>query len=370
MTVFDPPADLLTRTQPASQRSRADLRVGVWLTIVALMVFAIILVGGATRLTDSGLSITEWKPIHGVIPPLNAADWAAEFDLYRAIPEYQIQNKGMSLAEFQFIYWWEWGHRLLGRLIGLALLVPLVVFWATKQLRPAMGPVLAVIVVLVGVQGAIGWWMVSSGLGGDRLDVAAYRLATHLSMAFLVFCITTWVALDHLAPRVRAGDRRVAAAAILALLALSVQVVMGAFVAGTDAGFVYNDWPTIGGHWLPQGYAALEPFSRNLVENHEAIQFNHRIGAYVAALAVGWLAWTAWRSGQAHLKRAAGLALGLTLAQVVLGVATLMGYGIWTPPQIEGVLLGVGHQGLGALVLLSVALTLRLARPLPGLKPV
>ena len=370
MTVFDAPANLTAGPLSVAGRTTADLRVGLWLAVVACMVFAIILVGGATRLTDSGLSITEWKPIHGVIPPLSAADWAAEFDLYRAIPEYQIQNRGMSLAEFQFIYWWEWGHRLLGRMIGLALLLPLVVFWATKQLRPGMAPVLAVMVGLVGVQGAIGWWMVSSGLGGDRLDVAAYRLATHLSMAFLLLCITSWVALDHLAPRTRAGDARVSAAAAIALVALSAQVIMGAFVAGTDAGFRYNDWPTIGGYWLPQGYAALEPFDRNFVENHEAIQFNHRIGAYVATLAVGWLAWTAWRSGQAHLRQAAGLALVLTLAQVVLGIATLMGYGIWTPPQVKGVLLGIGHQGLGALVLLSVALTWRLARPLPRPKAV
>lgn len=348
----------------------ADLRVGIWLAFVAVLVFCIILVGGATRLTDSGLSITEWKPIHGVVPPLSLADWQAEFELYRQIPEYQIQNKGMSLGEFQFIYWWEWGHRLLGRVIGLALLIPLVFFWATKQLRPGMGGKLAVIVGLVGIQGAIGWWMVSSGLGNDRLDVAAYRLATHLSMAFLVFVITTWVALDHLAPRQRAGNKAVETAALIALVALSAQVIMGAFVAGTDAGFVYNDWPTIGGHWLPQGYAVLEPFSRNLVENHEAIQFNHRIGAYVATAAVCWMAWRAWASGQRHLKAAATVALVLTLAQVVLGVATLMGYGIWTPPQIKGVLLGIGHQGLGALVLLAVALTLRLARPLTRLKAV
>jgi heme a synthase len=205
--------------------------------------------------------------------------------------------------------------------------------------------------------------MVSSGLGGERLDVAAYRLATHLSMAFLLFCLTVWVALDHLTPRKMGGDRLVAGAALIALLTLCAQVVMGAFVAGTDAGFVYNDWPTIGGNWLPQGYAALEPFGRNFVENHEAIQFNHRIGAYMAAAAVAWLAWTAWRSGQGHLKLAAGVALVLTFCQVVLGVVTLIGYGIWTPPQVPGVLLGIGHQGLGALVVLSVVLTWRLARP-------
>jgi heme a synthase len=341
----------------------ADLRVGIWLMIVACLVFAIILVGGATRLTDSGLSITQWKPIHGVIPPLSAADWAAEFDLYRAIPEYQIQNRGMSLAEFQFIYWWEWGHRLLGRVIGLALLVPLIFFAITKQLRPGMGPKLAVIVGLVGLQGAIGWWMVSSGLGNDRLDVAAYRLAAHLSMAFLLLCITTWIALDHLLPRTQVGDVVVARAAVIALVALAAQVVMGAFVAGTDAGFTYNDWPTIGGHWLPQGYAALEPFGRNFIENLETIQFNHRIGAYVATVAVGYLAWLAWRSGESHLAVAASITLLLTIGQVVLGIATLTGFGIWTPPQINGVLLGIGHQGLGALVLLSVALTWRLARP-------
>lgn len=348
------------------------MRVGTWLVCVAVLIFAIILVGGATRLTDSGLSITEWAPIHGVIPPLTHDQWLAEFERYRQIPEYQIQNAGMSLSAFQFIYWWEWGHRLLGRVIGLAVLVPLVIFAATRQLRPGMGWPLGGIVLLVGLQGAIGWWMVHSGLSGERLDVAAYRLATHLSMAFLLLCLVTWVALDHLAPRASAGadparaarqaDPRVTPWAVALVLVLASQVVLGAFVAGTDAGFAHNDFPTIDGAWLPQDYARLDPLWRNWVENTQAIQFNHRIGALLAGIVAVATFAVAWRSPAPAVRGLAAVMLALVAAQIVLGIGTLHMFRYHAPPEIAGVLTGVAHQGLGALVMLSAVLLLRAAR--------
>jgi heme a synthase len=335
----------------------ADVRVGIWLLAVSCLVLCMIIVGGATRLTDSGLSITEWAPIKGAIPPLNAADWASEFERYRAIPEYIQQNKGMSLADFQFIYWWEWSHRFLGRFVGLAFALPLLVFLATKQIRKGLAPWLGAMFLLGGLQGAIGWWMVSSGLSGDRLDVAAYRLATHLSMAFILMALTAWTALDLLAPkRVGSGDASLLPWIALFVAFLATQIVMGAFVAGTDAGMVNNDWPTFAGGWFPKDYAALTPFAQNLVENRSTIQFNHRIGAYVIAIAAALL----WFKSRASLDgdvRLWGNVVGvLVIAQVALGIATLIGYGIWTPPQFKGVVLGIGHQALGAVLLTASAL--------------
>jgi heme a synthase len=352
------------RTAGVHPGRAADLRVGVWLAVVAALIFAIILVGGATRLTDSGLSITEWAPIHGVIPPLTHAQWLAEFERYRQIPEYQIQNAGMTLAQFQFIFWWEWGHRLLGRVIGLAVLVPLVVFALARQLRPGMGWPLFGIVLLVGLQGAIGWWMVHSGLSGERLDVAAYRLATHLSMAFLLFALVSWVALDHLAPRAAGrGDQAVVPWAAVLVALVASQVVLGAFVAGTDAGFAHNDFPTIDGHWLPQDYARLEPLWRNWTENTQAIQFNHRIGAYaVAAFAIAvW--WRARRSPDSGVRQLTGVVVALVAAQVVLGIGTLHMFRYHAPPELSGLLTGIAHQGLGALVFVASVLLVRAARP-------
>lgn len=348
-------------------RAGADVRVGVWLLFVAALVFAIVIVGGATRLTDSGLSITEWAPIHGVIPPLTHAQWLEEFERYRQIPEYQLQNAGMTLGAFQFIFWWEWAHRLLGRVIGMAMLVPLAIFWLRGDLRADMKPRLIAITLLIGVQGAIGWWMVSSGLSGDRLDVAAYRLAAHLSMAFLLFSLLVWTALDHLAPRPAGrGDGAVARWAMALVVILATQVVLGAFVAGTDAGLAHSDWPLIDGHWLPQDYFRLDPVWANLVENTQAIQFNHRIGAYLAGLvAVG--AWLASRaSGDPAVRALGAVAAGLVAVQMALGIATLFVFRVAAPPEMSGIVTGVAHQGLGALVWLSAVLFWRASRPMPG----
>jgi cytochrome c oxidase assembly protein subunit 15 len=346
---------------------RRDKLVGYWLLSVVALVLCMIIVGGATRLTDSGLSITHWSPIHGVIPPLTAPEWAAEFELYKKIPEYQLQNKGMSLADFQFIFWWEWAHRLLGRVIGLAFGLPLIVFLALGYIRKSMAPWLIAMLALGGLQGFIGWWMVSSGLSGDRLDVAAYRLATHLSMAILLMSLTLWTALNLLAPRkIHEGDQQIAPWAIGFALLLAFQIVLGAFVAGTDSGMIYNDWPTFDGGWFPKTYSALSPYWRNWVENSATIQFNHRMGAYSIGLCV-FLLWLKTRRSKDPSVVAWGQVVALLVFfQMALGIATLIGFGYWTPPHVNGVLLGVSHQGLGAILFASAMMLMRASvRPRP-----
>jgi cytochrome c oxidase assembly protein subunit 15 len=352
----------------AGERARRrDKLVGYWLLAIVALVLCMIIVGGATRLTDSGLSITHWSPIHGVIPPLNASEWAAEFELYKKIPEYQLQNKGMSLADFQFIFWWEWAHRLLGRVIGLAFGLPLIVFLAMGYIRKTMAPWLIAMLALGGLQGFIGWWMVSSGLSGDRLDVAAYRLATHLSMAILLMSLSLWTALNLLAPRkIHEGDQQIAPLAIGFVLLLAFQIVLGAFVAGTDSGMIYNDWPTFDGGWLPKTYTVLSPYWRNWVENSATIQFNHRIGAYSIGLCIFVLWLKTRRSNDPSVVAWGHVVALLVFFQMALGVATLVGFGYWTPPHVNGVLLGVSHQGLGAILFASAMMLMRASvRPRP-----
>lgn len=309
-------------TQAPAARTTQPL-VGWWLIAVCVAVYAMILVGGSTRLVDSGLSITEWRPISGAIPPLNAADWAREFDLYRQTTEYQVQNAGMSLAEFQAIYWWEWGHRFLGRAIGVLFAVPFLIFWLTGRLRGRLGVTLGLF-ALGGLQGAIGWWMVASGLDG-RLDVSPIRLAIHLGLALIIFGYALALALDAFGwPR---GEAKLGAGPPLVwafMGTLFVQLMLGAFVAGTDAGRAYSDWPQIGGEWLPSTYAQLEPFWRNLVENHAATQFNHRTLGYIVALFALHIAGVGLRRGQGA-GRTLALALGaVALLQALLGVGTIL----------------------------------------------
>ena len=361
MTNVLPVSNLPSHMALPEQRQRTyDFRVGIWLIFIAFLVLGMIIVGGATRLTDSGLSITHWSPIHGAIPPLNAEQWAIEFERYRQIPEYKLQNKGMSLSEFQFIFWWEWAHRLLGRVVGLAFGVPLIVFAFTRHLRPNMTPWLIGMFALGGLQGFIGWWMVSSGLSGDRLDVAAYRLATHLSMAILLMSLALWTALDLLTPKQpHQGDAKVAPWTIGFVVFLAFQIVLGAFVAGTDAGLINNDWPTFAGGVYPKDYAALSPMWRNFVENTSTIQFNHRLGAYGIGIAMVLVWLQTRRSSQRDIVRWGNVVAILVLCQMGMGISTLIGFGHWTPPQVEGVLLGIAHQGLGAILFASAMMLMR-----------
>ncbi len=295
-----------------------------WLYLVALLVFAMIIVGGATRLTDSGLSITEWKPIHGIIPPLNHAQWIEEFEKYKLIPEYQQINKGMSLLEFQFIYWWEWAHRFLGRIVGFVFFFPLAFFWATGRLENRLKPRLTGLLVLGGLQGFIGWWMVSSGLS-ERVDVSQYRLAIHLTLACFIFAWTLWIA-RGLAPYSTTDSRlRLRVFAPLVTFAILLQIFLGALVAGLDAGMAYNDWPTMDSAAIPQGLLILEPLWRNFFENPKTVQFVHRSGGYVLfALALAqWLVTRASDADAPHKVRSAIL-FGLVATQAVMGIVTLM----------------------------------------------
>jgi len=312
------------RTDTVRQlRDRAQVRA--WLYVCALVLLVLVIVGGATRLTDSGLSITEWAPIHGVIPPLTEAQWLEELERYRQIPEYQLVNRGMSMAEFQFIYWWEWGHRFLARALGLVFALPLAFFWLTGRLDGRIKLPLLGLLALGGLQGFIGWWMVSSGLT-ERVDVSHYRLAVHLTMAAVILGGIIWVAraIAPHAPDLRPTARSGLWAGMLAGLVL-VQIFLGALVAGLDAGWVYNEWPMMGEGLFPS--VMWEPTLgwQNWVENPAIVQFVHRTGAYVllAAVLIHAIACRRWAPGSTHARRAAVL-FGLVLGQAVIGIVTLV----------------------------------------------
>lgn len=313
-----------------------------WLILLGLLVYAIILVGGATRLTGSGLSITEWQPIQGALPPLNAADWQSEFDKYRQTTQYQMQNKGMSLSEFQFIYWWEWGHRQIGRFIGLVAAVGFAFFAWRRWLGRGLGWKLLGLIALGGLQGAIGWWMVSSGIGEtDRVAVAPYRLMTHFMLALLILIVITWIWLG-LGRQVRTGAPPLLRKSAWALLILiCIQMAAGALVAGLDAGRTYNDWPLMAGELFPSHYFSGDLGVRSLFEGREATQFNHRFIAYV--LWAGSLL-AAWRFRASVLSREFTFLAVLVSAQAVWGILTLL--------NAAPLGLALAHQALGVVTTL------------------
>lgn len=303
--------------------------VRVWLLAVAALVFLMVSLGGATRLTGSGLSITEWQPIIGVVPPLSEAAWQEAFDKYRQIPQYQHVNRGMSLGAFKVIYWWEWTHRFLGRLIGVVFLLPFLYFAATGRIARPLLARLAGIFALGGLQGFIGWYMVRSGLA-DRVDVSQYRLALHLSLAVLILGALLWVALS-LSPtaphRERAQPLRLRTEAAVVTALVFLQIVAGAFVAGLNAGAGYNTWPLMEGRLIPQGLGAMSPWWTNLFENALTVQFNHRLLAYAIAVAVPWHLWSLLRRPSDSRARISGLALAATVfVQVALGIWTLLAH--------------------------------------------
>jgi cytochrome c oxidase assembly protein subunit 15 len=312
--------------------------VRAWLIGVAALIFCMVIVGGATRLTDSGLSITEWKPLLGAIPPMTEAHWLEAFLKYQQIPEYQQINKGMTLDQFKFIYWWEWSHRFLGRVIGLAFFLPFAYFAVTGALNRSTAIRCGVLFILGGLQGALGWYMVASGLV-DRVDVSQYRLAAHLSLATFIYGAILWVAfgLDR-RRHAPTGGRQWLALAIAGLVLL--QIAAGGFVAGLDAGFGYNTWPLIDGALVPNGLFAATPWWRNMFENALAVQFNHRTLAYVIFVLVAAQAY-------AMPSRASLMLAGAVLAQVCLGIWTLL----WVVP----LWLGLAHQG-GALLVFAAAI--------------
>jgi heme a synthase len=337
------------RRRPAAQHNVRAIRL--WLLTVAGLVLLMVAVGGATRLTGSGLSITEWKPLIGAIPPLSQADWALAFSKYQQIPQYTKVNSGMSLAEFKTIFWWEWGHRFLGRVIGLAFALPLLWFAVRGRLPQGLLGKLVGLLALGGLQAGIGWYMVASGLV-DRVDVSQYRLALHLGTAFAIFGGLIWVAMG-LRPRSSqaihlqtvTAKQRSGASLVTALIGL--QVGLGALVAGLKAGLTYNTWPLMDGRIIPNGLGLLSPWYLNLFENITTVQFNHRIVAYVATGVVLWHGLSIIRSADdERLRQSAKLLIAAVLAQVVLG--------IWTLLAVVPVWLGVIHQA-GAAILFGLA---------------
>ncbi len=302
--------------------------IRLWLYVVAALVVLIVMVGGATRLTDSGLSIVEWRPIAGTVPPLNEADWIMELEKYKTSSEYELVNKGMTLGEFKHIYWWEWGHRLLGRVIGVAFVVPLLFFQLRGWIEPKLKWRLWLIFALGGLQGVIGWWMVASGLVG-RVDVAQERLAVHLTMACLILIALVWTA-RIIAPTRYAAPApwRLAPAAAMILTLLMAQIALGGLVAGLKAGLVYDTWPLIDGALLPDPARLFfyEPLWVNFVDNHLMVQFTHRMVAYLlVGLATLHAIDCAWNDS--GLFRAGAFVLAaMLLVQAMLGIATLLSH--------------------------------------------
>jgi cytochrome c oxidase assembly protein subunit 15 len=309
-------------TRDRALANRALVRV--WLYVTIAMMFALFLVGGATRLTESGLSITEWKPIHGIVPPLSEAEWQDEFALYRQIPQYQQINAGMSLEAFKTIFWWEWAHRVLARGVGLVFALPLLFFWFTGRIERGLGPKLVGLLALGGLQGAVGWWMVASGLV-DRVSVSQYRLATHLTLAAIIFTATIAVARGLARYSAAPADRSTQRFAGWLVVMVLVQIYLGGLVAGLDAGLSYNTWPLMDGTLVPQGLLVIDPAWRNLFENPKTVQYVHRCFAYAVLIAAAWHVFHTNRAlpSSTHARRAVVL-LCLVLLQAALGISTLV----------------------------------------------
>jgi cytochrome c oxidase assembly protein subunit 15 len=330
-------ADTSTVSDPHARAVR------LWLLGVAAMIFLTLIVGGATRLTESGLSITQWKPVTGVLPPLSEQEWQEEFKGYQAIPQYQERNRGMTLGEFKVIYWWEWTHRFMARATGAVFLLPFLFFlwrgWVPQRLRLRLWLIFGGGAVL----GAVGWWMVASGLAGSgRVSVSQYRLAFHLTLACAIYAAVVWTS-QQLLPQGRFPVRaRLRIGAIAVVVLLLIQIYLGALVAGLDAGLVFNTWPAIDGAFVPapERLWFLQPVWRNLFENALTVQFFHRMTAYLVWLVAMFHANDAWDMRR-ETAGALILAGGVTL-QAVLGIITLL--------QVSPIELALAHQVFGILV--------------------
>jgi cytochrome c oxidase assembly protein subunit 15 len=331
-------------TNPLRQ---ADKAVAAWLLLCCALVFAMVVVGGVTRLTQSGLSIVEWQPVVGALPPLSDAQWLETFDKYKLTPQYQLINQGMTLSQFKGIFWWEYVHRLLGRLIGVAFFLPLVVFWFRGWLHRGLALQLSGIFVLGGLQGAMGWYMVQSGLVDDP-KVSQYRLTAHLAIAFAIYGAMLWTALGLLFRPPHAAPRSLQRFGWIVTTLIAYMVITGGFVAGTHAGLAYNTFPLMNGHLVPPEIMAMEPWPLNFFANLATVQFDHRLGAWTLAFAVPWF-WIRSRGAQltgAALWAVHALLAALTL-QVSLGISTLL---LAVP-----IPLAAAHQA-GAILLFTAAL--------------
>jgi cytochrome c oxidase assembly protein subunit 15 len=335
--------------------------VAAWLFGVCAMILVMIVLGGVTRLTGSGLSIMEWAPVTGVLPPRTHAEWEALFALYKSIPQYQLLNRGFGLSGFEHIFWLEWMHRLWGRLIGLAFLVPLAWFWATGRINRRLGWQLAGVFALGGVQGFIGWFMVASGFFPDSTAVAPARLVMHLAMALVLYAAILWTALGLWQPvpnGPRAGVRLLRLPVAICAVSLALTILAGGFVAGTHAGFEYNTFPLMEGRFIPANYDRLHPFLRNLTANIPAVQFDHRVLATLTALSALSAAVAAFARPVGRAARLSVLALtGVVVLQYMLGVATLLGV-VPTP-------LAAAHQAGAVLALTATLVALHGLRPEP-----
>lgn len=349
------PLTLQDAERPAPGDGRA---VAYWLLAVAGLVWAMVAIGGATRLTGSGLSIMEWAPLSGALPPLSEREWQRLYDLYRTIPQYALVNQGFGLEGFKQIFWLEWIHRQWGRLIGLAYAAGLAWFWLRGRIPAGFKPRLLGLLALGGLQGAVGWYMVASGFAADRTAVSPYRLVIHLGLALLIYAALFWTALDLLRPRASAPAearplRRMVQATAWVIVAA---MLAGGFVAGIRAGFTYNTFPLMDGKLLPAGYLDLSPWWRNLTANIAAVQFNHRLLATLALLMAAACAWAAPRRLPEGLARRAVLALaGAVALQYLLGVVTLL--------HVVPVSLGTAHQAVAVLVLTTALVALHALRP-------
>ncbi|WP_194095454.1 heme A synthase [Marivivens aquimaris] len=344
-----------------AKRRGARGAIRIWLMLIFALVAAMIVIGGLTRLTDSGLSITEWQPISGALPPMNEADWVTLFDKYKATPEYQLQNSGMSMIDFQFIFWWEWGHRLLGRVIGAVWAIGFLGFLVTRNIPTGWTKRLLLLGVLGGLQGAIGWWMVHSGLDSTaqeigRTDVASYRLATHLGLAFVIFGFTAWCIFllgrteSDLMQSRRNANKKLFSMSTGVLHFAFLQILIGALVAGIDAGRAFPTWPMMGDGFFPPDPFQLSPVWRNFFEDAGLVQFMHRMAGYLLFIFGIVVYLRARRSSNKYIRRAFTAMILMMLAQVVLGIVTAL--------QSAHLHIAITHQ-IGAIVLWVLILRAR-----------
>ena len=322
--------------------------VRLWLIVVAALIFTTLIVGGATRLTESGLSITEWKPVTGVLPPISQGDWQAEFEKYRQIPQYREVNRGMTLDRFKTIYWWEWSHRFLARLVGAVFLLPFLYFLWRGMIPRELKTRLWLIFLGGAALGAVGWWMVSSGLAGSaRTSVSQYRLAFHLTLTCVIYAAIVWTAQQMIARTREDVALRLRVSAVALVILVIIQIYAGALVAGLDAGMSFNTWPLIDGAFFPASDRLWfeTPWWRNLFENALTVQFNHRMLAYAIWLLVIWHVFDA--RGSVAFNSALTLVILITL-QGVLGIVTLL--------HVAPLGLALAHQGLAVIVLTATVL--------------
>ncbi len=341
----------------ATHLGGADRAVRIWIWTLVAFVVAMVTVGGATRLTGSGLSITEWAPVTGAIPPLSEAAWLAEFERYRRIDQYRLLNQGMSLAEFKEIYWWEWGHRQLGRALGLVFFLPLIWFWLKSRITTGFALTLLAVGALGGMQAFVGWLMVASGLEDGMIAVAPIKLMTHLMLASIILVALTWIATGLRSGRVEPTSPAVSRGAYGLVGLILFQTALGALVAGSHAGWTYNTWPLMDGVFVPSIAVLfpLSPWYANIFDTVATIQFNHRMVAY---LLVAYALWHAWRvarlaPGSVHMRHARIMA-GLVLTQMALGIVTLLlAVPLWA---------GLSHQVFAMLLLAMAVVHARIAR--------